>query len=75
MIMKRVDCMQFLAGVVRPTLPDAHSEIITCMNMSLNGVYLRRYIWWMMRWIYPRLYHFVLMNKLQRTQRVVVNSP
>lgn len=43
--------------------------------MSLNGVYLRRYIWWMMRWIYPRLSHFTLMNKLQCTQRVILNSP
>lgn len=38
--------------------------------MSVNGVYLRQYIWWMMRRVYPRLYY-----KLRRTQRVILNSP
>lgn len=45
------------------------------MNMSVNGVYLRQYIWWMMRRVYPRLCYFALMNKLRRTQRVILNSP
>lgn len=34
-------------------------KLIACMNMSLNGFYLRRYIWWMMRWILSSLLPFL----------------
>lgn len=54
----------------RTALPDVHVEIMACMNMSLNGIYLRRCIRWMMR-IYLRLCHFALTNKMQCAQKVV----
>lgn len=75
-IMWQVDCTQSPRSEwCNAALCDAHFKIMACMNMSMNGVYLRQYIWWMMRRVYPRLCYFALMNKLRRTQRVILNSP